>query len=62
MLEKHQGGMVTVDTPLKETYFDFASHNTSMRGEYPRFLPGSNIVGWSGNVSRIVITPNWRML
>ena len=55
-------GTVTVDTPLKETYFDFTSHNNSMRGEYPRFLAGNNIVGWSGNVNRIDIAPNWRML
>jgi phage-related protein len=55
-------GTVTVDTPLSETYMDYASRNANMRGDYPRFLPGANLVRWSGGVRRIVITPNWRML
>jgi len=55
-------GTVTIDTPLMETYMDYESHNQNMRGDYPKLLAGENIVSWTGGVSQIVMTPNWRML
>ena len=55
-------GTVTIDTPLMETYMDYESYNQNMRGDYPKLLAGENIVSWTGGVSQIVMTPNWRML
>ena len=55
-------GTVTVDTPLKETYKSYSSYNSKMSGDYPTLLPGENIITWSGGVTGIVITPNWRTL
>lgn len=55
-------GTVTVDTPRMEAYMNYATYNSHVWGEYPRLLSGNNIVTWSGSVSRIVITPNWRMV
>ena len=55
-------GIVTVDTPLKETYKNYSSYNSKMSGDYPTLLPGENIITWSGGVTGIVITPNWRTL
>ena len=55
-------GTVTVDTPLKETYKSYSSFNNKMSGDYPTLLPGGNIITWSGGVTGIVITPNWRTL
>ena len=55
-------GTVTVDTPRMETFMNYTSYNSRVWGEYPRLLPGNNLVSWSGSVSRIVITPNWRMI
>ena len=55
-------GTVTVDTPLKETYKSYSSYNSKMSGDYPTLLPGENIITWSGGVTGIVITPNWRIL
>lgn len=55
-------GTVTVDSVLTETYMNNASHNSHHSGDYPRLHPGANIISWSGNVSKISITPNWRTL
>ena len=55
-------GIVTVDTPLMETYINYTSYNNNMSGDFPTLMPGENIITWSGGVTRIVITPNWRML
>ena len=55
-------GTVTVDTPLKETYKSYSSFNNKMSGDYPTLLPGENIITWSGGVTGIIITPNWRTL
>lgn len=55
-------GTVTVDTPLMETYMNYLSRNSNMSGDYPELLAGNNIVSWTGGVSKIVITPNWRRL
>lgn len=55
-------GTVTIDTPLMETYMDYTSYNAHMSGDYPKLLPGSNIISWTGNVDHITITPNWRTL
>lgn len=33
-----------------------------MEGDFPYFDIGKNIITWSGNVTKIEITPNWRCL
>ena len=55
-------GAITIDTTLKEAYKSYASFNNHMSGEYPVLLPGQNVITWTGGVSKIVITPNWRTL
>lgn len=55
-------GTVTVDTPRMETFMNYTSYNSRVWGDYPRLLPGNNLVTWSGSVSRVVLTPNWRMI
>ena len=55
-------GIVTVDTPLMETYINYTSYNNNMSGDFPTLMSGQNIITWAGGVTRIVITPNWRML
>ena len=57
-----QTGIVTIDTPLMETYKGYYSCNSSMTGDYPLLHSGQNIISWTGGVSQIVITPNWRTL
>ncbi|WP_459480238.1 phage tail protein [Clostridium saccharoperbutylacetonicum] len=33
-----------------------------MEGDFPYFDPGKNIISWSGNVTKIEVTPNWRVI
>lgn len=55
-------GSITLDTPLMEAYSGSTSMNNRMSGDFPTLLPGQNAVSWTGNVSRLVIQPNWRYL
>ncbi len=53
---------ITLDTPLMEAYSGSTSMNGRMSGDFPTLLLGQNAVSWTGNVSRVVIQPNWRFL
>lgn len=53
---------ITLDTPLMEAFKGVTSMNGCMSGDFPTILPGSNAISWSGNVSKVVIQPNWRYL
>ena len=55
-------GTVTVDTPRLECYKSSTSKNGCMSGEYPTIPVSGAYVSWTGDVSKIVITPNWRIL
>ncbi len=55
-------GSVIIDSELKEAYKDTTLLNGHMTGEFPVLTPGQNAVSWSGNVSSVVIRPNWRYL
>jgi len=55
-------GSITLDTPLMEAYKDDVSMNGSMSGDFPTLVPGANAASWSGNVTSVVIQPNWRYL
>lgn len=36
--------------------------NPKMEGEFPKLDVGSNMISWSGSISKIEILPNWRWL
>ena len=55
-------GTVTIDTPRLECYQDYTSRNACMAGDYPKIPAVGAYVSWTGDVERIVITPNWRTL
>jgi phage-related protein len=55
-------GIVTIDTPLMETYKNYTSYNNHMTGDFPLLHTGQNLISWTGGVTQIVITPNWRQL
>ena len=55
-------GSVTLDTPLMEAYSGTNSMNSAMSGDFPTLLPGQNAVSWTGNVTKVVVEPNWRWL
>ncbi len=51
---------ITIDTPLLEAYKGIVSQNTKMSGDFPILMPGANAISWTGDVSSVVVTPNWR--
>lgn len=53
---------VTIDSNLMDAYKGFELKNTYMLGEFPELIPCENVISWSGDVSKIEITPNWRWL
>ena len=53
---------ITLDTPLMEAYQGVNSMNSNMSGDFPTLAPGANAVSWTGNVTKVVIQPNWRYL
>lgn len=53
---------VTLDTELQECFSGVTLMNSSMTGDFPMLVPGSNGISWVGNVSSVKITPRWRTL
>jgi phage-related protein len=59
---KNPQGTITLDCALKLAYRGNALMNSyiDMEGPWPRLNPGYNDIRWTGGISRIVISPNWR--
>lgn len=55
-------GSITLDTPAMEAYSGDTSLNGHMNGEFPTLDAGSTAISWSGNVTQVVVQPNWRTL
>jgi len=55
-------GYVTIDSNLMDAYKDTLLKNGDMLGEFPELAVGENTISWTGNVSSVLITPNWRWL
>ncbi len=55
-------GSIVVDCVLKEAYQGSNLMNDHMTGDFPVLHPGANGVSWTGDVTRVVIRPNWRFL
>ena len=53
---------IVLDCALKEAYKGNTLMNDHMTGEFPVLVPGLNGISWTGSVSKVVITPNWRYL
>ena len=53
---------ITLDSPLMEAYKGATGMNGCMSGDFPTLLPGKNAISWTGNVTKVVIQPNWRYL
>ena len=55
-------GSITIDSVLQEAYKDGSSMNNCMSGDFPTLPPGTSMISWTGNVSQVVVEPNWRYL
>jgi phage-related protein len=53
---------ITVDSELMDCHKDNELKNNQMTGDFPVFQPGDNIISWSGDISKIEVTPNWRWI
>lgn len=53
---------IELDSEEMECYKDNERLNYNMIGDFPIFQVGENSISWSGNVSKIEITPRWRCL
>ena len=57
---------VILNSGLQETYKDtgteLISKNSTKTGDYPILLPGDNTISFSGGITSLEITPNWRWL
>ena len=53
---------IVLDCAMKEAYLGTALMNDHMSGDFPVLKPGLNAISWSGNVTSIVVKPNWRSL
>lgn len=52
-----------VNSELQEVYSqDFKNLNSIMEGEFPQLIVGDNNISWTGNITKLLITPNWRWL
>jgi len=51
---------ITLDSVLQEAYNGTESMNGCMSGEFPILKPGMNAISWTGDVTRVVVQPNWR--
>ena len=54
---------IVLDSTIQEAYTGLTTNmNQNMNGEFPIFNIGSNTINWTGNVTKIEITNNWRWL
>ncbi len=54
---------ITLNSALEDAYDNMLQNqNSKMMGEFPKLQVGNNFISWIGNVTKIVITPNWRWL
>ena len=53
---------ITLNSELHEAYSGSQSMNACMSGDFPILKPGLNGISWSGDVSSVVVQPNWRYL
>ncbi|MDT8718980.1 phage tail family protein [Clostridium sp. 19966] len=50
---------IIIDSTIMDCYKDGFNCNKQMSGEFPVLQEGQNSIIWTGNVSKIEITPNW---
>lgn len=53
---------ITVDSVKMRTYKDLEIQNEKKIGNFPILKPGQNNINWDGNITKIVIVPNFRWI
>ena len=56
-------GKIILNSVLQDAYDDMLQNqNIKMKGDFIELQIGNNQISWTGNVTKLVITPNWRWL
>ena len=55
-------GSIVINSVLQEAYKGTTLMNDHMSGDFPALKPGLNGISWTGTVTQVVVTPNWRAL
>lgn len=56
-------GKIILNSVLQDAYDDMLQNqNSKMKGDFIELQVGNNQISWTGNVAKLVITPNWRWL
>ena len=56
-------GFIEIDSEELEVYKGDESFNDKANfKEFPALINGENRISWTGSVSKVEITPNWRRL
>lgn len=53
---------ITIDSAKMRSYKELENQNSKKIGNFPILKVGENNISWDGNVTKIVITPNFRWL
>lgn len=53
---------VLIDSEAQDAYTTAALKNNLMTGDFPTLQPGDNTIGWTGDLTKIVVTPRSRWL
>ena len=53
---------IILNGTLQEAYSDTVSLNDCMTGDFPKLLPGSNVVRFNGDITSVEISAEWRYL
>jgi len=53
---------VIIDSDMVDCYKDTMPKNNDMEGEFPILNVGDNIISWTGSVTEVLLTPNYRWI
>ena len=53
-------GHITLDSEMMEAYKGGVFINEKVVGDFPVLNAGNTAVSWSGNVSKVIVKPNFR--
>ena len=51
---------IVLNSVIQEAYQGEMLLNEKVEGDFPVLKPGNNLISYSGDISRVIIAPNWR--
>ena len=53
---------IVIDSVLNEAYLNTTLMNDHINGVLPVMKHGANAISWTGNVTTVIVRPNWRLI